>query len=98
MTFFEFSSSKIIPNLLEFLIKSDVSEEVKAERLSAYYNNFYTNKAVPIKKFYENMKEFIARLPEIKPGMATESSELIQPSLDRNVSSSAVKNTTQGQS
>jgi len=77
MTFYEFSSSEIIPNLLEFLIKSEVSEEEKAQRLSAYYNSFYINKAVPIKKFYENLKEFITRLPEIKPGMATETSEII---------------------
>lgn len=97
MTFYEFSSSEIIPNLLEFLIKSEVSEEEKAQRLSAYYNSFYINKAVPIKKFYENLKEFITRLPEIKPGMATETSEILQPTLelDRNISSSAVKNTNQ---
>lgn len=46
---------------------SEIDLDLRATRLSHYYNQFYSNDALPIKNLFKNLKTFLSRMPEVAP-------------------------------
>lgn len=67
LTFFEFTHSGIVDQLVDYLVRDSSTLEDRGQRLGKYYSLFYKNNAESVTQFYESLKEYLTRIPEVMP-------------------------------
>ena len=73
MTYYEFTQADFIKPLLSIFLSDNNSTEEIARFLTIYYKNFYKgDNFVAIQSLYENLLDFIGRLPEVTPFLSND--------------------------
>lgn len=73
MTFYEFSTSNIIPSLLTLLLAENNSFEQVSAFMQTYFHSFYQESTIKgLETMYNNLLDFISRAPEVSQIGATD--------------------------